>query len=186
MSAKRATCSRSRASGKCPAIPACANSSTRSIRSLCDRCSNRSLGLCNAVKPWKRWSLSTGHSSQEVHCESCLERHHRRTPSWAIARAEVRLDRDPNLLDAKGGPSLMARGASKPTTGASNCPWRPRRHRSYRIFKAERELLLNRKNMDDMMTEIGFGGSGAVQVGTAARFGRMVGAAGGHGSDYGF
>ena len=107
-------------------------------------------------------------------------------PSWAIARAEVRLDRDPNLLDAKGGPSLMARGASKPTTGASNCPWRPRRHRSYRIFKAERELLLNRKNMDDMMTEIGFGGSGAVQVGTAARFGRMVGAAGGHGSDYGF
>jgi hypothetical protein len=51
-----------------------------------------------------------------------------------------------------------------------------RRHRSYRIFKAERELLLNRKNMDDMMTEIGFGGSGAVQAGTAARFGRMVGA----------
>ena len=44
------------------------------------------------------------------------------------------------------------------------------------LLKTRRFRVLNRKNMDDMMTEIGFGGSGAVQAGTAARFGRMVGA----------
>jgi len=44
------------------------------------------------------------------------------------------------------------------------------------LLKTHRFQVLNRKNMDDMMTEIGFGGSGAVQAGTAARFGRMVGA----------
>lgn len=44
------------------------------------------------------------------------------------------------------------------------------------LLKTRRFRILNRKNMKDMMAEIGFGGSGAVQAGTAARFGRMVGA----------
>ena len=49
--------------GQVPCDTACAKSSTRLSRSPCDRCSSRSLGLCNAVKPWKRWSLSTATTS---------------------------------------------------------------------------------------------------------------------------
>jgi curli biogenesis system outer membrane secretion channel CsgG len=44
------------------------------------------------------------------------------------------------------------------------------------LLQTKRFRVLNRKNMDDMMAEIGFGGSGAVTAGSAARFGKMLGA----------
>lgn len=44
------------------------------------------------------------------------------------------------------------------------------------LLQTKRFRVLNRKNMDDMMAEIGFGGSGAVTAGSAARFGKMIGA----------
>ena len=44
------------------------------------------------------------------------------------------------------------------------------------LLATKRFRMVQRKNMDDIMNEVNFGSSGAVKTGSAAKFGKMVGA----------